>query len=654
MDEELATILLVDDQQANLLALESVLSPLGQRLVKATSGRDALRFLLHEECALILLDVQMPDLNGFETATLIRQRQRTRYTPIIFVTAIHREEEHIIKGYSHGAVDYILKPFNPDALVTKVRIFLEQYQREQSLKQNAALRAQERDEIHRREQDARAEAEIQRQRLHALFMQAPAAIAILKGSDHVFELANPRYEQLVGQNPLAGRPCRQALLELAGQGLCDILDRVYRSGEPFLGRERGVRLRMDSGQIEERFFDFIAQPTRDLQGNIDGVLVHAVDVTESVLARRKLQDADRSKDEFLAMLGHELRNPLAPILTALQLMRLRHNAEGADRERAVIERQVSHLSRLVEDLLDVSRATTGKIELHREPLKLATAVARAVEVARPLIESKQHVLTVSVPEDDLSVDGDLVRLAQVFANLLNNAAKYTEPGGHIDVEGSSDGPDVVIRVRDDGHGIPPDRLAAMFDLFVQGDQPLDRAQGGLGVGLTLVRRLVQLHGGNVEARSAGDGRGSEFIVRLPALSGGEERAEEVGTPRRTKANRSQRILVVDDNVDAADTLAEALRFAGHEVREEHDGRSALTALSEFHPDVILLDLGLPGLDGFEVARRLRQEPELAKIRVVAITGYGQEGDRQRTAAVGIDRHLVKPVDLGKVFEAIGT
>jgi signal transduction histidine kinase/CheY-like chemotaxis protein len=654
MDRDLATILLVDDQQANLVALEAVLSPLGQRLVKATSGRDALRFLLHEECALILLDVQMPDLDGFETAALIRERQRSRYTPIIFVTAIHREEEHILKGYSHGAVDYILKPFNPDALVTKVRVFLEQYQREQGLKRNAALRAQERDELHHREQDARADAEMQRERLHALFMQAPAAIAILKGPNHLFELANPRYEQLVGRSPLAGRPCREALLELAGQGLCDILDRVFRTGEPFLGRERGVRLRMDGGQIQERFFDFIAQPTRDLQGNIDGVLVHAVDVTESVLARRKLQDADRSKDEFLAMLGHELRNPLAPILTALQLMRLRHNAEGADRERAVIERQVNHLSRLVDDLLDVSRATTGKIELHRESVELATAVARAVEVARPLMDSKHHALTVSVPEHGLLVDGDVVRLAQVFANLLNNAAKYTDPGGHIKVEGVREGPDAVIRVRDDGRGIPPDRLATMFDLFVQGEQALDRAEGGLGVGLTLVRRLVSLHGGNVDAHSAGDGRGSEFIVHLPALSRHEERAEKTGLPQGTKANRSQRILVVDDNADAADTLAEALRFAGHEVREERDGRSALAALSEFSPDVVLLDLGLPGLDGFEVARRLRQDPKLTKIRVVAITGYGQEGDRQRTAAVGIDHHLVKPVDLDKVFEAIGT
>ena len=365
--DERATILLVDDRPPNLVALEGLLAPLGQRLAKTTSGREALKFLLNEECALILMDVQMPDLDGFETARLIRQRKRTRFTPIIFVTAIHREEEHIIKGYSHGAVDYIVKPVNADALLSKVRVFLEQHQREKRLTRDADLRARERDELHLREQHAWADAEMQRERLRALFMQAPAAIAIVKGPAHVFELANPRYEQLVGEPSLAGRACREALVELAGQGFCDILDCVYLGGEPFLGRERSVRLETHDGAVE-RFFDFIAQPTRDLQGAVDGVLVHAVDVTESVLARRKLQEADRRKDEFLAMLGHELRNPLAAILTALQLMSLRHNADGADRERAVIERQVSTLSRLVDDLLDVCRATTGKIALHREPL----------------------------------------------------------------------------------------------------------------------------------------------------------------------------------------------------------------------------------------------------------------------------------------------
>ena len=280
-------------------------------------------------------------------------------------------------------------------------------------------------------------------------------------------------------------------------------------------------------------------------------------------------------------------------------------------------------------------------------------MARAVEVARPLIDSKRHALNVSVPESGLLVRGDLVRLAQVIANLLNNAGKYTNPGGHIDVQGRLEGAEAVICVRDNGPGISRNLLASMFDLFVQGDQRPDRAQGGLGVGLTLVRTLVQLHGGTVEAHSEGDGRGSEFVVRLPALSEHESRTPQVVASSPLETQRPRRILVVDDNVDAAEMLAEALRYAGHDVRVEHDGSSALAAVAEFRPDVILLDLGLPGMDGFEVARRLRANSAMAKTRVIAITGYGQDVDRRRTAQLGIERHLVKPVDLDTVIEAVG-
>ena len=660
MNDPPATILLVDDRPANLIAFEAILEPLGQRLVRATSGREALRFLLHDQCALILLDVQMPDLDGFATAALIRERPRTRYTPIIFVTAIHREEEEIVKGYAYGAVDYIVKPFNSEALLTKVRVFLEHHRREQALKREVDLRASERDELHRREQVARADAEAQRERLHALFMQAPAAIAILRGPDQVFELANSRFEELVCRKDLVGWSGREVLPELIHQGLWDIPDRVYHGGELFIGKEYAVRLDPPcDGSLEERFFNVVAQPTRDVSGKVDGVLVHVVEVTESVLARRKvetlakqLQDADRSKDEFLAMLSHELRNPLSPILTALELMRLRKNAEGAERERGIIERQVGHLARLVDDLLDVSRATTGKIDLRREPIEMSAIVARAVEVARPLIDSKHHRLNVTVSEVGLAVEGDPVRLAQVISNLLNNAAKYTEPGGHIVVEGFRDDSEVVLRVRDTGQGIPPDRLASMFDLFVQGEQPLDRSEGGLGVGLTLVRSLVQLHGGNVEAHSEGVGRGCEFVVHLPALDRHGPRGQAPRTSGRTEHHRSRRVLVVDDNVDAADTLAEALRHAGHEVRVEYDGSSALAAAKQLQPDVILLDLGLPGMDGFEVARRLRTDAGLSKVRLVAITGYGQAADRKRTAEIGIEQHLVKPVDLDRVIESV--
>ena len=642
-------VLIVDDRPANLLALEAILEPLRLRLIKATSGREALKYLLQDDCALILLDVQMPDLDGFETAALIRARERTRYQPIIFVTAVHREESNIVKGYAHGALDYLVKPLDPQLLLAKVRVFIEQYTRERGLQQEAQLRTRERDELQRRETAALADAEAQREHLHRLFMQAPAAIAILRGKEQVFELANARFEELVGRRGLLGQRGPQAV---PSPETWRILDEVQASDEPFLGNEFPALF-----GLAGRMFNFAAQPTHGIGGAITGVMVHAVEVTEAVLARRKtealarqLQETDRSKDEFLAMLGHELRNPLAPILTALHLMRLR-SSEGSEHERAIIERQVRHLTRLVDDLLDVSRATMGKIDLRREPLEVSTAVARAVEVSAPLLQAKKQKLTVTVPGLGLLIAGDPVRLAQVIGNLLNNSSKYSEENGNIDVYARRDGAQILITVKDDGRGISADRLPNIFELFVQGDQPVDRSQGGLGVGLTLVRSLVALHGGRVEARSDGPGRGSEFTIRLPALA---DAALTAAAPARKKgdARTPRRVLVVDDNADAAEMLSHALRYSGHEVREEHDGLAALVAAADFNPDVVLLDIGLPGMDGFEVARRLRADPRFSKVRIVALTGYGQETDKKRTSEVGVDVHLVKPVEMEQVIEAL--
>ena len=650
-----ATILIVDDRDANLLALEAILTPLNQRLVKARSGREALRFLLQEDCALILLDVQMPELDGFETAALIRERERTRYTPIIFVTAIRREEEEIIKGYANGAVDYVVKPFAAETMLAKVRFFVDQYRREQQLRNELAAKRLDNDELERREQRARAEADAHREHLYALFMKAPAAIAILRGPAQEFVLANPQFEKLVGRRNLVGRPGREAIPDPSARPTWDLLEQVYQTGDPYLGNEYPGLW----GAPNERFFNFVAQPTKGASGIMENVMIHAVEVTDSVIARRKtealarqLLESDRNKDEFLAILGHELRNPLAPILTALQVMRVRSTDPSTERERAIIERQVTHLSRLVDDLLDVSRATMGKIDLRRERIDLATAVARAVEIARPLIEARGHHLSISVPVGALFVEGDLVRLAQVIANLLQNAAKYTERGGHIEVDGRREGGEMILRVRDDGQGIPPERLSSMFELFVQGDQGDDRSHGGLGIGLTLVRSLVQLHGGTVDAFSEGPGKGSEFVIRLPA-SAREAPRSQAAAQAPPQVHQRRRVLVVDDDTDAADMLSEALRAAGHEVREEHDGASALVAAAQFQPDVVLLDLGLPGMGGLEVARRLRGYPQLAGVHIVALTGFGHEADRSRSAAVGIESHLVKPVDLNTVMNAIG-
>ena len=458
---------------------------------------------------------------------------------------------------------------------------------------------------------------------------------------------------------LVGRPGREAIPEPEAGPTWEVLQTVQRSGDPFLGNEY-PSLWGQSSPGEQRYFNFVAQPTKGEKGKFDSVMVHAVEVTDSVLARRKTEElakqllhTHRTKDEFLAVLGHELRNPLAPILTALHLMRLRASDTSTERERAVIERQVAHLSRLVDDLLDVSRATMGKIDLRRERLDVATAVARAVEIARPLIDARKHQIAVSVPVGALYVDGDVVRLAQVIANLLQNAAKYTDPGGHIEVDARREDDQVAIRVRDDGRGIRPDRLASMFELFVQGDQPSDRSEGGLGIGLTIVRSLVQLHGGTVQARSEGPGRGSEFVVRLPWQP--EDADANVAEQAIDAAARTQpsRVLIVDDDVEEAEALSQTLRSAGLEVRQVHDGTSAVVAAAQFPPDVVLLDLGLSGMGAIEVARRLRGEADRSGVRIVALTTLSQPAERTRIAAVGIEKYLMKPVDPAALLEVIG-
>ena len=367
-------------------------------------------------------------------------------------------------------------------------------------------------------------------------------------------------------------------------------------------------------------------------------------------ARARAELADRRKDEFLAMLGHELRNPLAPISTALQLMRFRQDGVAL-RERMIIERQVRHLERLVDDLLDISRITRGQIDLKRVPVEMSDIVTKAIEQVEPLLEQRSHKLVISVPRERLTVDGDPVRLAQVISNLLTNAAKYTEPGGEIHLSAAREGAAVVVRVRDTGVGIAPVLLPHVFDLFTQAPQTLARSQGGLGLGLAIVRRLVELHGGRVEAHSDGPGTGSTFLVALPC-SDGRVFADAVAAaetrPARDRAG-GRRILVVDDNEDAADTLAEALSDQGYDVRVAVDGPRALAAAAEFGPDVVLLDIGLPVMDGYEVARQLRQRTEPRPPRLLAVTGYGQEKDRALATAAGFDDHIVKPVDLDDLF-----
>jgi PAS domain S-box-containing protein len=417
------------------------------------------------------------------------------------------------------------------------------------------------------------------------------------------------------------------------------------------------RVRKDGRRIH---VSLSVSPIVDSTGRIIGASKIARDVTErrraesereellgiAQRARAEAEAANRAKDEFLAMLGHELRNPLSALRNAVVSARL--DDKRRDRALLIAQRQSDQLARLVDDLLDVARITQRRIVLRKERVYLADIVDRAVEAARPLIEEKRHTLTVGLPPDPLCVDGDPVRLEQVVANLLSNAAKYTEGGGRIELTLELQGSEAVFRMRDNGIGIAPPMLTRIFELFAQGGRGLDRGEGGLGIGLTVVRNLVELHGGRVEARSEGLGKGSEFEVRLPTARTIADDAPPVEARRELRPQSCARVVVVEDNADAAESLLMLLELFGHRVRVFHDGLSALDAVRTDAPDVMLVDIGLPGMDGYEVARRARQEPRLRKAVLVALTGYGRDDDRNRAIAAGFDYHLAKPIDVGQL------
>ena len=517
-----------------------------------------------------------------------------------------------------------------------------------------------------RERSARAEADAQRARLHSIFMQAPTGITILRGRDYVVELANPVVCRLWGRSEeqVLGRPLFEVLPEVAGQGLEALLDGVRTTGVPYVGTELPVKVaRLEGGGLEEVFFSFVYEPMWDAGGNVEAIIVIATDLTTQVRARQRAEaltaeveaarqtaeSANRAKDEFLAMLGHELRNPLSPILTALELIRLRDDGSAIARERAIIERQARHMARLVDDLLDVSRITRGKIELKKERIELCEIVAKAIETASPLLERAYHQLATHVPTRGLAVDADPARLTQVFANLLTNAAKYTEGGGSITVSAERRGDEIVASVADTGRGIAPEMLPRIFGLFEQERQNVDRSEGGLGLGLTIVKSLVELHGGRIEAESEGRGCGSTFTVRLPAATGtaalASSDAHPMPPPPLPPVAERPTVLVVDDNEDAATLLAETLETLGYAPCVAFDGARALVLATQARFDAALVDIGLPVIDGYEVARRLRELPGWRDTSLIAITGYGQDSDRRQSSAAGFDHHLVKPIDL---------
>jgi len=554
--EDRVSVLLVDDQPARLLSYEAILGTLGLDLVRAQSGTEALARLMEREFAAILLDVNMPDIDGFETAALIHRHPRFEKTPIIFVTAVHVTDLDRLKGYQLGAFDYVYVPVVPEILRNKVQVL--------------------------------AELHGQRKKLE----KANAELAALNTS-----LQAERAREL--------------------QALNETLERA-------------------NAELAQRNAELVRE------------------VAERKRAQRALQEADRRKNEFLAMLSHELRNPLAAISNAVRLLQISPPADPqAAPARDVLGRQVAHLVRLIDDLLDVSRITSGKITLRSEPVDIRTVVGRAVETAQPLIAARRQQLVVSVPPDPIIVEGDPIRLAQVLAKLLSNAVKYTDEGGRIRVVAKTapgdHGEEAAIKVEDSGVGIAPEMLPRIFDLFSQAEHPRD-GQGGLGIGLALVRELVALHDGSVEASSAGVGQGAEFAVRLPlARALGAELPERLAVRSSTRpARRMRRVLVVDDNRDSAESLAALLGMLGHEVDQAYDGPAALETARTRFPDLVLLDIGMPGMSGHEVARRIRAEPALVGTTLIALTGYGTAEDRHESRAAGFDGHLVKPID----FEAL--
>ncbi|MDP3760677.1 MAG: response regulator [Ramlibacter sp.] len=483
--------------------------------------------------------------------------------------------------------------------------------------------------------------------LQALFDQAPGFAAVVRGPDHVFEMANEAYYSITGNRTLVGRTLAEALPEVREQGFIDWLDGVYKSGVPFVGRSFPITISKGPGAPRhEAYVDFMYQPLRDASGRVQGIFIQGHDVTEQHRAQQALREADQQKDEFLATLAHELRNPLAPLRSAAHILATPGvSDETRNRVTDVIGRQVGHMSRLLDDLIDIARITQRRLLLRKELVEVGSVVDAAVEAARPLADAKVHRLTVDVADRSAQLLVDPVRITQVLSNLLNNATKYTDPGGLIRLHVEAVDGKVQFTVTDNGIGLTDSALKTMFVMFAQEKAALERSEGGLGIGLALVKGLVELHGGAVSASSEGVGKGSRFVVKIPGASFAASQPGEAGTAEPEPAAATARlVLLADDNRDASDLMAELLRMSGHTVHTAHDGTEAAEMALRHKPDVLVLDIGMPGLNGYEVAQRVRAQPWGARPLIIAATGWGQEQDRQKATEAGFDLHLTKPFD----------
>ena len=631
------SILVVDDTPQNLVTLEAILEEPALRVVGVSSAREALRRLLKEEFAAILLDVHRPDMDGFETATLIRQRPLSKHTPILFLTA-YAVEAQLTKAYALGAVDYMPTPVQPDVLKAKVAVFADLHRKRLEVRRQAELLRDAEARLRQQAEHALRESE---GRFQVLCTAAPVAIFQLdSGGRCVY--ASPVWQATTGGAPESA----------IGFGWADVIS-DGRGAETLANWraevDKGERWSCESRytcQGETRWVHVRSSPINSDTGAAIGHVGTVEDITTRKVAEARLLDADRRKDEFLAMLAHELRNPLAAISSAVTVARTPHLERERSWSIAVIGRHVRHLENLIDDLMDVSRITLGKIEMRRERLDLAIVLARAADAVRTQVADRSQQLDVQLPAEPLWVDADPTRLEQVFVNLLGNASKYSHDGGRIWFSALEVSAGVEVRVRDEGIGLDQAMAGRVFDLFAQAQTGLDRAKGGLGIGLSLAQRLTDLHGGSIRVHSDGLGHGAEFVVTLPLVEPMAVDAEplEVAAPAAVVPLGAKTVLLVDDNVDATRALALLLGHAGFIVVTAHDGGEALARAEETQPDIVLLDLGLPVVDGYRVAETLRARPGGDALLLVAISGYGQPEDRERSQAVGFDHHLVKPID----------
>jgi PAS domain S-box-containing protein len=632
-------ILLVDDQPARLMTYEAILATLPVQTVSASSGNEALQQLLKQEFAAVLLDVNMPNMDGFEVARLIRGLPRLERTPIIFVTGSEISALDQLKGYEVGAIDYISVPIVSEILRSKVAVLIELHQRQRELQQlNRALKQA------RAEVDSQYASDMAHQRqLYEAILANTLDLAYIFDLNHRFVYANEALLKMWGKtrDVAIGKTCLELGYEPWHAALHDgEIDQIILTKQPVRGEVPFT------GTFGRRDYDYLLVPVLGADGGVVAVAGTTRDITERKQMEADLRESDRRKDEFIAMLAHELRNPVAPIRNAGELLAQLATDERQVALAAVLKRQTEHLSRLLDDLLDVARVTQGQIELRREIVAIQACVQTAVEAVEPSIRARHQRLSVTRQGLSIFVNADKVRLTQCISNIVTNAAKFTPANGDIHVNSRVEDGHAIIEVRDTGVGIAADLLPKLFDLFVQGHRSLDRSEGGLGIGLAVCKKLIAMHGGHVTASSDGVGHGSMFAIHLPLATEQTASHESMRQPSQVK----RRILVVDDNNDAADSLAALLEIDGHQVKAAYTAEAGLEQVEVLMPELVLLDIGLPNMSGYEVVQRIKAAHPA--IFVVALSGYGSPEDKQRGVAAGFDSHLVKPVDFDVLRQLI--